>query len=128
MQPILHNDVARPGAKSVQGMLVKPAGTRLILGQQYGLRPDGLLEKGLKAQLERAWINVFAVIEAAGFKKQHIVKTTTYVTEPGRMLLVREIRDRMLEGHSCLSSCFQVSALQLPSLLCEIEVEAIREP
>lgn len=127
MQPIWLNDVARPGAKSVQGMVVKVGGTRLVLVQQNGVRPDGLIEKGLKAQLERAWVNTFAILEASGFKKHDIVKTTVFVTEPGRMLLVREVRDRMLDGHACVSTCFQVTALQLPALLCEIEVEAMKD-
>ena len=127
MQPIWLNDIARPGAKSVQAMVVKAGGMRLVLVQQNGVRPDGALEKGLKAQLERAWINSFVILEATGFKKQNIVKTTVFVTEPGRMLLVREVRDRLLEGHACVSTCFQVSALQLPALLCEIEVEAVKD-
>ena len=120
-------DIVKPGSKSVQALILKPGGARLVLAQQIGMRPDGVLERGLRAQMERAWLNVFAVIEAAGFKKQHIVRTTAFVTEPGRMMLVREIRDRALEGHPCVSTCFQVSALQLPALLCEIEVEAVKE-
>lgn len=108
-------------------MRLKPGGSRLLVAQQMGIRPDGLLEKGLRAQLERSWLNLFATLEAAGFKKHHLVKTVVYVSETGRMAMVREIRDRMLEGHSCLSSAFQVSALQSPQQLCELEAEAVIE-
>lgn len=127
MQPILLRDIAKPGARSAQAVVLKSGGHRLLIAQQVGLRPDGTLEKGLKAQLERAWLNTFSVIEAAGFRLQHLVRTTTYVTEPGRMLLVRETRERLLQGHPCLATTLQVSALQLPGLLCEIEAEASKD-
>lgn len=127
MQRILHTDIMKPGAKVTQAMRIQLAGQRLLVAQQTGLRPDGQFEKGLRAQLERAWLNLFGVLEASGFKKQHLVKTTVFVTETGRMAMVREIRDRLLESHPCISTSFQVTALQSPHQLCEIEAEAVIE-
>lgn len=127
MMRYLQTDVFKPGAKMTLAMRIAPGGTRLLVAQQMGIRPDGQIEKGLRAQLERSWLNLFATLEAAGFKKHHLIKTTVFVTEPGRMAMVREIRDRMLEGHACISTAYQVTALQAPQQLCELEAEAAIE-
>lgn len=102
-------------------------GQRLIVAGQIGIRPDGTLEKGMRAQLERAFANLLAVCTAAGFRKDHLVKITTMVTEPGRVILFREVRDAALGGHHCPSVYFQVAGLSAPTLLCEIEAEAVKD-
>lgn len=117
----------RPAALGANARIVRGGAERLLVTGQIGIRPDGTLEKGLKAQLERAFINLFAVCEAAGFQKSSLVKITAMVTEPGRVLVFREVRDKALCGHRCPTAYVQVAGLSAPTLLCEIEAEAVRE-
>lgn len=117
----------KPASLGANAYVVRSHAQRLIVTGQIGIRPDGTLERGLRAQLERAFANLFAVCEAAGFEKSNLVKITTMVTEPGRVLLFREVRDKALAGHRCPSVYMQVAGLAAPTLLCEIEAEAVKE-
>ena len=127
MTDISDKPVRRPAALGANAYVVRGGAQRLIVTGQIGIRPDGTVERGLRAQLERAFVNLFAVCEAAGFEKTNLVKITTMVTEPGRVLLFREVRDRALGGHRCPTVYFQVAGLAAPTLLCEIEAEAVRD-
>ena len=106
--------------------VVPCGGERLIVTGQIGIKPDGTLERGLQAQLERAFANLLAVCRAAGFKTTDLARISVMVTEPGRVLLFREVRDRALGGHRCPSTYVQVTGLSSPTMLCEIEAEAVR--
>lgn len=116
----------KPVVLGANATIVAAGGERLIVTGQIGIRPDGTLERGLQAQLERAFANLLAVCRAAGFATTDLVKISVMVTEPGRVLLFREIRDKALAGHRCPSSYVQVAGLSSPTLLCEIEAEAVR--
>ncbi len=107
---------------------VMPAGgRRIVISGIVGTGADGTPEQGMRAQLERAFQILIETCEAAGFGTHQIVRIATTVTEPGRFALYREIRERALPGHDCLTTYVQVSGLSQPSLLCEIEAEAIEE-
>lgn len=117
----------RPVALGANACIVPGGAQRLIIAGQIGIRPDGTIEKGMRAQLERAFVNLFTVCHAAGFQKADLVKITAMVTEPGRLMLFREVRDRVFAGHRCPSVYMQVAGLSAPTLLCEIEAEAVKE-
>jgi enamine deaminase RidA (YjgF/YER057c/UK114 family) len=119
--------IVTPASNYVQGVVHKAGGERVVVSGQLGLKPDGTLESGLEAQMERAWSNVFAVLEDAGFEKRHLVACRVYVTEPGRIAIYRAVRDRMLAGHKCANTYLQISGLAAPEFLVEIEAEAVRE-
>ena len=125
---ILNPDsVVRPASNYAQAVVHSAAAERMLISGQLGLRPDGSLEEGLEAQMERAWMNIFALLEAGGFKRQHLARATIYVTVPGQVGLYREVRDRMLAGHLCANTYIEISALASPEFLVEIEAEAVRE-
>jgi enamine deaminase RidA (YjgF/YER057c/UK114 family) len=127
MKLINPDDIAKPASRYAQGVLHQAAAQRLVISGQVGVRPDGSVEQGLEAQIERAWNNLFAVLNAAGFEKRHLVKITTFVTVPDAVPASRSIRDRMLEGHVCASTYLQVAGLASPDFLVEIEAEAVKE-
>ena len=116
-----------PAPKFAPGVVHTAAAERLVLSGQVGRAPDGTMEVGLEAQMERTWNNVFAILDAAGFTKQNIVKATVFVTEPGKTEVFRSVRDRMFDGHVCAFTFLQVSGLASPEMLVEIEVEAVKE-
>ncbi|MGD2172037.1 MAG: RidA family protein [Gammaproteobacteria bacterium] len=125
---ILNPDtVVRPASNYAQAVVHDAAAERMLISGQLGLRPDGSLEDGLEAQMERAWSNVFGLLEAGGFEREHLVRATIYVTVPGQAATYRAVRDRLLAGHIFANTYIEISALASPEFLVEIEAEAVRE-
>jgi enamine deaminase RidA (YjgF/YER057c/UK114 family) len=121
------DNVVKPASNYVQGVVHSAGAERMVISGQLGLRPDGTLETGLEAQMERAWSNLFAVMAAGGFEKTHLLRATIYVTVAGQVGVYRKVRDRMLQGHRCANTYLEISALAAPEFLVEIEAEAVRE-
>ena len=118
-------NVVKPASNYAQAVVHDAGASRLVISGQLGLRPDGSLEQGLEAQMERAWSNVFALMAAGGFEREHLLRATIYVTVPGQVALYREVRDRVLAGHRCANTYLEISALAAPEFLVEIEAEAV---
>jgi enamine deaminase RidA (YjgF/YER057c/UK114 family) len=127
MKLINPESVAKPASNYAHGVVHRNGGERLIISGQVGLRKDGTMTDGVEAQAEQAWRNVLAVVEAAGFAREHLVRVNTYVTVAGQVATCRTVRDRMLEGHCCANTYIEVAGLAAPSWLVEIEAEAIKE-
>ena len=119
--------VVKPASNYAQAVVHSAAAERMLISGQLGLRPDGSLEEGLERQMERAWSNLFSILEAGGFEREHLVRATIYVTVPGSVAIYRAVRDRMLDGHVCANTYIEISALAAPELLVEIEAEAVKE-
>ena len=125
---ILNPDsVVKPASNYAQAVVHRTAAERMVISGQLGLKPDGSLENGLEAQMERAWSNLFGILEAGGFAHEHLVRATIYVTVPGQVATYRTVRDRMLAGHVCANTYIEISGLAAPEFLVEIEGEAVRE-
>ena len=125
-----HNpaSIAPPFSRYSQGFEV-PAGARwLHVSGQVGVRPDGSLAGSAEAQMEAAWSNVLAVLEAAGMRAHDLVKVTAFLTRPEDTPLYREVRDRMLGGAQPASTLLIVQALASPDWLVEIEAVAAATP
>ena len=127
MKPINPATIVKPASNYAQAVIHANSGERLVISGQVGLAPDGTLETGTAAQMQRCWSNVFAVLAAAGFEPRHLVKCVVYVTEPGQTALYREVRDAALAGHVCAMTYVQVAGLAAPGFLVEIEAEAVKE-
>ena len=119
--------VHAPGSRYSQAVALGTPFKRLIVSGQTGMKPDGTLEDELEPQLEQAWDNVIACVEAAGLAIGDIVKVTTYVTVSGAVTLTRTVRERKLGRLAPTSTYLEVSGLASPLWLCEIEAEAVRE-
>lgn len=127
MRIVNPDTVVKPASNYAQGVVHSAAAERLVISGQLGLRPDGSLEEGLEAQMERAWRNLFAVMAAAGFETRHLLRAVIYVTRPGQVALYRKVRDRLLDGHLCANTYIEISGLAAPEFLVEIEGEAVRD-
>ena len=127
MKIINPENVVKPASNYAQAVVHATASERIVISGQLGLRPDGTLEKGLEAQMERAWNNVFAVMAAAGFDKQQLIRATIYVTLPGQVAVYRKVRDKVLDGHLCANTYLEIPGLAKPEFLVEIEAEAVKE-
>ena len=119
--------IAPPASHYSHGVAIRADARRLVISGQVGINPDGTLGGGFDAQMERCWLNLFAVLEDIGMTKRDLVKTTVYVTRPDVTDSYREMRDRMLEGHAPAATYIVVAGLASPDLLVEIEAEAVLE-
>ena len=77
-----------------------------------------------EAQLEQAFANVFAVLQAAGMDKRHLVKLTMLLTSRDQVALYRTVRDRLLDGAVVASTLLIVAGLASPDFLVELEAVA----
>lgn len=101
-----------------------PAAARWVyVSGQLGIHPDGTPGGGITEQAELAWGNVRGVLEASGMGLDDLVKVTTYLTRPGDIGAVREVRDRVLGSRRPASTLVVVSALVQPHW--HIEIEAV---
>ena len=127
MQYLNPDEVVKPASNYVQGVVHVTATRRIVVSGQLGLKPDGTIEDGLEAQMERAWSNLFGVMQAGGFAKTDLIRAVIYVTVPGSVGVYRAVRDRMLDGHRCANTYLEISGLAAPEFLVEIEAEAVQE-
>lgn len=121
--PISHG--LRPRAVGRHTCELPSGGRRLLVSSIAGVRADGTIEKGLRAQLERMFQNLIETTELAGYSREQIARIAVVVTEPGRFALYQEVKARKLPGLACLDSYRQVAGLSSPSLLCEVDAEIV---
>ncbi|NWN82962.1 MAG: RidA family protein [Halomonas sp.] len=103
------------------------AGNTVYVRGQVGTDFEGRLV-GLgdpQAQAEQAMKNVKQLLEEAGSDLSHIVKTTTYITDPRfREPVYREV-GKWLKGVFPISTGLVVAGLAQPEWLMEIDVIAV---
>ena len=103
------------------------AGNTVYVRGQVGTDFDGNLV-GLgdpRAQTEQAMRNVKQLLEEAGSDLSHIVKTTTYITDPRFREEVYGEIGKWLKGVFPISTGLVVVALAQPQWLMEIDVIAV---
>ena len=90
--------IAPPFSRYAHGLLLEPGCRWLHVSGQVGIHPDGSMAPTAEAQLEQAFANVFAVLQAAGMDKGDLVKLTILLTSRDQVALYRTVRDRLLDG------------------------------
>ena len=99
------------------------AGDELFCSGQLGLHPDtGALADGVAAQAEQAVTNLGALLAAAGYGFDDIVKTTIFLVDLADFATVNEIYGRAFTQPYPARSTIQVAALPKGGL---VEIEAI---
>jgi enamine deaminase RidA (YjgF/YER057c/UK114 family) len=122
------DNVAPPFSRYSHAVEAPAAARWLHVSGQIGVKPDGTIAEGAEAQLEQAWRNIFAILEAAGMTKRDLVKTTTFLAPHAADVgLARRVRERMLEGAEPASTLIFVPGLARPDFLIEIEAIAAGE-
>jgi enamine deaminase RidA (YjgF/YER057c/UK114 family) len=105
---------------------VSGPGRTVYVSGQIGLKPDGTLAKGFRAQAEQAFANLEAAMAAVGGGLEHIVKVTYYFTDIGDLPVMRELRNaRFTRGPLPASTAVAISALALPDAVFEVEAIAV---
>ena len=99
------------------------AGDELFCSGQLGLHPEtGVLADGVAAQAEQAVTNLGALLVAAGYGFDDIVKTTIFLVDLADFATVNEIYGRAFTQPYPARSTIQVAALPKGGL---VEIEAI---
>lgn len=105
------------------------AGRVLFLAGQTSVDPDGrpLYPGDMRAQLERAFENLEAVLEQAGMTLANLVRLNYYVTDMAAYAGARGVVADKLGGLAVKpSGCLLgVSCLARPELMVEIEATAV---
>lgn len=121
--------------KAINGTGVAPAigpysaaiasGDLLFCSGQLGMNPDtGELRDGVTAQAEQALVNLRALLAAAGFGVEHVVKCTIFLTNLADFAIVNEIYGRTFSEPYPARSTVQVAGLPKGGL---VEIEAIAQ-
>jgi len=103
------------------------AGNTVYVRGQIGTDFDGNLI-GLgdpAAQTEQAMKNIKQLLEEAGSDLSHIVKTTTYITDPRFREAVYQVTGKWLKGVFPISTGLVVQGLGQAEWLVEIDVIAV---
>ena len=101
--------------------------TIYIAGQTAG-SPDGSVvgTGDVRAQTIEVFGRIKALLTAAGFTMDDVVKLTIYLTDMSTRAQVADARREFFTGDFPASTLLQVSALAQPGLLVEIEAIAVR--
>jgi 2-iminobutanoate/2-iminopropanoate deaminase len=121
--------------KAINGTGVAPAigpysaaiasGDLLFCSGQLGMDPaTGDLRDGVAAQTEQALVNLRALLAAAGFGVEHVVKCTIFLTNLADFATVNEIYGRTFSEPYPARSTVQVAGLPKGGL---VEIEAIAQ-
>jgi 2-iminobutanoate/2-iminopropanoate deaminase len=119
---IINTDKA-PAAVGTYSQGVEYAGVYYFSGQ-IGLSPQtGELQEGFQAQLDQVLNNIDGLLESEGLTREHIIKTSIFLTDLGKFSLVNEAYIKFFSEPFPARSCIEVPALPKGSLV-EIEVIA----
>jgi enamine deaminase RidA (YjgF/YER057c/UK114 family) len=100
LTPINAETAPRPQAGYAQALAVEGAQRLLFISGQIPQTADGHVPADFVAQAELAWANVLAQLEAAGMSLGNLVKVTTFLSSREYGLANREVRARVLAGHT----------------------------
>ena len=97
----------------------------LFTSGQVPLNPQTgeIVGTAIAEQAEQSCKNIGAILEAAGFARTDVVKTTVFIRNMGDFGTVNEIYAAFFGDHKPARSCVEVSALPKNGLV-EIEVTA----
>jgi 2-iminobutanoate/2-iminopropanoate deaminase len=104
---------------------VTKAGNLIWVSGTVGIAADGNIPEGVTEQFELAVANMDACLKAVGAAAEHVVKVVVYLTNVADRSRINPIRQRYFGAHRPASTLVEVSALALPDLKVEIEVQAV---
>jgi len=116
--------IGQPASRYSHGALAEPGVRWLHISGQVGVDANGVIAKGIEAQMERAFQNVFAVVREGGMTIEEIVKLSCYILTREHVTLFRTTRDRHFQKTAPASTLLIVAALAHPDWLVEIEAIA----
>ncbi len=119
-------DIAGPFGHYDHGVEAVNVSRLLHISGQVGSDPDGTVPDSVETQIERVWLNIEAVLGAAGMTTGNIVRTITYMLDADYVPLLGAARQRHLGAdHKAASSTIVVAGLVRPEWKVEIDAVAV---
>ncbi|MGE5379323.1 MAG: RidA family protein [Candidatus Saccharibacteria bacterium] len=119
-QVVLSDKAPRPVGPYSQAVI---SGQMVFCSGQIGLDPQtGKLAAGVELQAKQCILNLQAVLTAAGYTLDDVVKTTIYVTDIGDFKIVNEVYAHFFEAKPPARSTVGVASLPLGAA---VEIEAV---
>ncbi len=100
---------------------------RLLIAGQVGADHAGHAPADFESQVELAFDNLLAVIEAAQLTSDDLIRIMAYAASPGSLALYNLVRERKIGSVTPVSTYVEVAGLGDPRWLISIEGEAIQE-
>ncbi|MSP80078.1 MAG: RidA family protein [Rhodospirillales bacterium] len=123
-----HNpdQIVKPFAAYSQGVEIPPNARWLFIAGQVGVNPDGTIAGDSKAQVERAWRNVLAVLADANMGPEDLVRVNVYITSPDDVRLNRDAWRHISKAGGPAITMVTVKRLSHPDWTVEIEAVAAK--
>jgi enamine deaminase RidA (YjgF/YER057c/UK114 family) len=118
--------VAPPFGAYSHAIEVPPGARWLYVSGQVGVRPDGTMGEGTAGQVEWAFRNVVAVLEAAGMGPGDLVRLNQYLIRREDAPLLRQVRAQVIGDVRPASTLIVVAGLAAPDWLVEVEAVAAK--
>jgi 2-iminobutanoate/2-iminopropanoate deaminase len=100
---------------------------RLLIAGQIGADHAGNVPASFESQVELAFDNLLAVIEAAQLTIGDLVRIVAYAAVPGSLARYNDVRERKIGAVTPVSTYVEIAGLGDPRWLISIEGEAIQE-
>jgi 2-iminobutanoate/2-iminopropanoate deaminase len=122
MKKIIQTDKA-PAAVGPYSQAVEVNGTLYVSGQ-VPLDPEtgSIVEGGIREQTEQVMKNISAILEAAGYGFEHVVKSTCLLSDMSHFKAMNEVYSRYYPDQQPARAAFAVRELPLGAL---VEIESI---
>ncbi len=119
--------LSTPNAPAAVGTYSQGAllGNTWFFSGQIGLDLQGNMREGFDAQLEQVMKNIDGLLTGAGLTRDHIVKTTVFLTDLAEFPKVNEAYTKFFQAPFPARSTIQVSALPKGAVV-EVEVIAAK--
>jgi len=125
MKKIIHTDKA-PAAVGPYSQAVEAGGTLYISGQVPLVPGTGkIVEGGITEQTEQVMKNIAAILEAAGYRFENVVKSTCLLSDMVNFKAMNEVYASYYPSGQPARAAFAVKELPL-GVLIEIESIAVK--
>ncbi len=114
-----------PAAVGPYSQAVEAAGTLYISGQLPLDPATGKMPEGLEAQAEQVFANIGAILKAAGYTFDDVVKSTVLLADLGDFAAMNAIYAKYYTREMPARVCYQVAALPMGARV-EIETIAVK--
>jgi enamine deaminase RidA (YjgF/YER057c/UK114 family) len=100
-------------------------GDRILVAGTAPILPDGSVDPDPRAQTRRCLEIMLSALEEAGGERAQVVRTRTYITDPGIADTVGEAHGEVFADIRPASTMVVVAALLDPRWVVEMELEAV---
>ncbi|GJL82965.1 MAG: reactive intermediate/imine deaminase [marine bacterium B5-7] len=124
----IHNPptIAAPASTYSHAIEIGAGARWLTVSGQIGKTIEGNVAENAEAQAEIIWDNITHILKSADMSIADIVKMTAYLVDPADLAAYGTVRTRYLGDHRPASTLVYVSALVIPGLKLEVEVQAAK--